>query len=267
MAGHVNAGDRSQKLPSVMAAILHSLGDAPRLPPMYWGTPVQQILESASLQAFDTLISAADPISEFTAAAATQGEAARPGDSQAWLSAACILLALKHGSVASHGLGELLDQLMTQQRFAQLPCQLQQMLLIGLPEVLQSLSSQRGAAIAGALSTLCMLGSDSTSSSQGANQLSTAAWVGLARLMHSSQEPESAGGQPTASVTEPVYKAVQQLLRKLPLPPFLLPGEHTPSPSMGLDKGLSMSVDTRSNGKAWGAACTCLQMMPNDKVA
>ena len=206
------------------------------------------------------------------------------------------MLALKHGSVVSHGLGELLDQLLSQQQFAQLPLQLQQMLLIGLPEALQSLSSQRGAAVTGTLGTLCTLG-HSNSNPEQVSDLSAAAWTGLARYMHSIQEPGSAGDSPPATVTEAVYEAVAQLLKQLLLPPTLLPGQRLPLPSTDLNSALSGSLAgaraVADQGKlppmgqvakfshqigqqgeregallqrTWGAACACLQMMPKDKV-
>ena len=272
------------------AAVLRCLAYAPRLPGgPDWGTLVLQILHAATPQSSEASDSAAANLED--------GQTVSSEGNDASLAAACILLALKHGNVATHGLGELLDELMTQRRFAQLPSQLQCMLLVGLPEVLQSLSSHRAAAVTG---TLSMLGSNSHS--WRSCQLSTAAWVGLARVMHNGSNPDSAKTPPLTLVMEAVYKAVQQLLRKLPLPPFLLPGEPLPPPNMDLDLALSGVTDAAATAAgdakgqgmlegaeqsrqerdqdesqrrgaegvpahlAWGAACTCLQMMPTDKV-
>lgn len=286
----------------VLAGVLRSLAGPPRLPPLEWGTPLKRLLGRAtSLESHPP--SSISPKSDAVAAdGATDDDrhASQSGaDGQISLGAACLLLALKHGSVASHNLGELLDELMSQQQFAQLPGQLHQMLLVGLPEVLQSLSHQRATAVAGTLGVLCTIGlNSSTKQSSG---LSAAAWIGLARYMSPVQEPDSAGRSPAAMVTEAIHKAVGQLLRKLPLPPYLLPGERLPPPSMDLDTAVAAitcgaradfvkgnqqsqgaeqhSSQSQSQSRAgqraeqrkhvlmaWGAACACLQMMPNDKV-
>ncbi|DBA89263.1 TPA: hypothetical protein ACH3X1_016403 [Trebouxia sp. C0004] len=283
--------DTLQAPQPIMAGVLRCLADAPRLPTLDWGTPIKQILKLSTCLASNS--SAASVKDEATASSSS---------SQVSLGAACLLLALRHGSVASHGLGELLDQLLSRQQFAQLPLQLQQMLLISLPEALQSLSSQRGAAVTGTLGTLCMLGPNSTSSPQQSIGLSAVAWTGLARYMHSIQEPGSASDSPPATVTEAVHKAVCQLLQKLPVPPFLPPGQRLPLPSTDLNSALSGSpVGARASAdqgklpsmgqvadvshqmgheegeqegagegallqRTWGAACACLQMMPKDKI-
>ena len=286
----------------ILAGVLRSLADAPRLPPLDWGTPIKRLLELATSRQPHSPPSSSTQ-SDFVAADSSTNNACHAtecgADTRVNLGAACLLLALKHGSVASHNLGELLDQLMSQQQqFAQLPCQLRQILMIGLPEVLQSLSNQRAAAVAGTLSMLCTLGSNS--SAKHFSSLSTAAWIGLARYTSFVQGSDPAGMSQPAMVTEAIYKAVGQLLRKLPLPPYLLPGERLPSPSMDLDTAVSSRTGggsaTCDKGKgqrqgaehssqlgpqegagqgaeargpvhmAWGAACACLQMMPKDKV-
>lgn len=261
---------------ATMAAVVRCLAHAPRLPPLDWGAPCRQLLNLAtSTQA------AEHPDSTPEQYAADIAD--KPADSTAGLGSACLLLALKHGSVVSHGLGELLDQLMSEQRFGQLPAQLQRMLLTGLPEVLQALSSQRSA---GVLSTLSL-----SSKQQRAGQLTTAAWTGLARLMHSAQDSNSNTAAPAAAVVGEAHRAVAQLLQQLPLPPFLLPGETLPEPSMELDDALrspnapaqsavsaggmrsafqqhtgTQLKEERSEAKAWGAACACLQRMPVQQV-
>ena len=285
----------------VLAGVLRSLADAPRLPPLDWGTPLKRLLGRVTSLESDPPSSTL-PKSDAVAtdgATDTDSHASQSGaHAKASLGAACLLLALKHGSIASHNLGELLDELMSQQQFAQLPSQLQQMLLIGLPEVLQSLSHQRATAVAGTLGVLCTTGS--ISSPTQTSGLSAAAWIGLARYTNFVQEPDSAGRSPAAMVTEAMHKAVRQLLRKLPLPPYLLPGERLPPPSMDLDtavaaitcgarascvKGKGQGHGAERNGQslpqsgasqraeqkkhvnvAWGAACAYLQMMPKDKV-
>ena len=262
-----------------MAAVVRCLAHAPRLPPLDWGTPCRRLLNwTASTQAAEHT----DSTSEQEAANSTD-----KADSTNRLGTACLLLALKHGGMASHGLGELLDQVMTQQRFSQLPAQLQQMLLIGLPEVLQALSSQRSAAV------LSTLGPLSLSSKRQHAELTAAAWAGLARLMHSVQDSNSnsSTAAPAAAVLEEAHMAVAQLLRQLPLPPFLLPGEKLPEPSMQLDQALRSSnaagqagvcdrglhpslqqhtatqqEEGQSEVEAWGAVCACLQKMPVQQV-
>jgi len=293
--------DSLQTPQPIMAAALRCLADAPRLPTLDWGTPLKQILKLSTCLESDQ---SSTPVAKSGSSAASVKDDATASSSSSELSlgAACLMLALKHGSVVSHGFGELLDQLLSQQQFAQLSLQLQQMLLIGLPEALQSLSSQRGAAVTGTLSTLCMLGSSSNSNFEQLSDLSAAACTGLARYMHSIQEPGSAGDSPSATVTEAVHKAVWQLLKQLPLPPFLPPGQRLPMPSTDLNSGLSgILAGARAvadQGKMapmgqvaelshqighqqgeregaeggsrlqriWGAACACLQMMPKDKV-
>ena len=271
-----------------MAAVLRCLAHAPRLPPLDWGASCQRLLNlAASPQAAER----PDSQSEEDAA----DSADKLADSDTGLGPACFMLALKHGGVASHGLGELLDQLMTHQRFSQLPAQLRRMLLTGLPEVLQALSSQRSAAV---LSTLCALCSDSNQ--QHAGQLTVALWTGLARLMHIAQDSNLSTAAPAAAVTEAAHRAVAQLVQQLPLPPFLLPGEVLPQPSLELDGAMRLeglgfetlratvqapvsggrvrtspeqrqSTDTQHeeevrDQQAWGAACACLQIMPAQKV-
>ena len=284
----------------IMAGVLRCLADAPRLPILDWGTPIKQILKISTCLASDQSSTSAVK-SESSAANMKDDATASSSSSQISLGAACLMLALKHGSVVSHGLGELLDQLLSQHQFAQLPLQLQQMLLIGLPEALQSLSSQRGAAVTGTLSTLCMLAPNSNSNPQQPSELRAAAWTGLARYMRSIQETGSAGDSSPATVTEAVYGAVSQLLKQLPLPTFL-PGQHLPLPSTDLNSALSSSLagaravadqgklppvgqggkfrlqiglkegerEGAADGallqRTWGAACACLQMMPKDKV-
>ena len=235
----------------IMAGVLRCLADAPRLPILDWGTPIKQILKISTCLASDQSSTSAVK-SESSAANVKDDATASSSSSQISLGAACLMLALKHGSVVSHGLGELLDQLLIQHQFAQLPLQLQQMLLIGLPEALQSLSSQRGAAVTGTLSTLCMLAPNSTSNPQQPSELRAAAWTGLARYMRSIQETGSAGDSSPATVTEAVYGAVSQLLKQLPLLtvspgqqlPLLTvsPGQHLPLPSTDLNSALSSSL-------------------------
>ncbi len=298
----VGAEDDTFQTPQpILAAALGCLADAPRLPTLDWGTPLKQILKLSTCLETDQ---SSNPLvkSDSLAANVKDDATASNSSSEVSLGAACLLLALKHGSVVSHGFGELLDQLLSQQQFAQLPQELQQMLLVGLPEALQSLSSQRGAAIAGTLSTPCMLGSSSNSNPEQPSVLSAAAWTGLARYMHSIPDSGSAGDSPPATVTEAVYEAVWQLLKQLPLPPILLPGQRLPLLSTDLNSALSGSLagaravadqgklplvgqvaDTsqqvghqqgeREGAEEWallqrilGAACACLQMMPKDKV-
>ena len=253
-----------------MAAVVRCLAHAPRLPPLDWGTPCCRLFNlSASTQPAEH----PESYSEHRAADRIDNVGLAP---------ACLLLAFKHGGVASHGLGELLEQLMSQQRFSQLPAQLQQMLLTGLPEVLQALSSQRSASV---VSTLSMLSSNSNQ--QHARKLTIAVWTGLTRLLHSAQDPNSSTAAPTAAVTEAAHRAVSQLLQQLPLPPFLLPGESLPRPRMKLDdalhsvaiavtaqapqSSLEQHIDAQHEEEgweqqAWGGACACLQMMPPQKV-
>ena len=298
----VGAEDDTLQAPQpIMAGVLRCLADAPRLPTLDWGTAIKQILKLSTCLESDQ---SSTPVvkSESSAASVKDDATASNSSSKVSLGAPCLLLALKHGSVPSHGLGELLDQLLSQQQFTQLPLQLQQMLLIGLPEALQSLSSQRGAAVTGTLSTLCMLGPSSNSNPQQLRELSAAAWTGLARYMHSIPEPGSAGDSPPATITEAVHEAVWQLLEQLPLPPFLPPGQRLPLPSTDLNGALSGSpVGARAIAdqgqllpvgqvaglshqighqegeregteegsllqRTWGAACACLQMMPKHKV-
>ena len=265
-----------------VAAVVRSLAHAPRLPPLDWGTPCHSLL---NLPASTQPAEHPDSYSEHQAAGSTDKPAA---GSDVGLASACLLLAFKHGGVASHGLGELLEQLMTQQRFSQLPAQLQQMLLTGLPEVLQALSSQRSVSV---VSTLSMLSSDVHQ--QPAPKLTIAVWTGLTRLLHSAQDSNSSTAVPTAAVTEAAHRAVAQLLQQLPLPPFLLPGESLPQPRMKLDDALhhitvAVTAQAPVSGdfpqssleqctdaqheeegweqQAWGSACACLQMMPPLKV-
>ena len=265
-----------------MAAVMRCLAHAPRLPPLDWGTPCHRLL---NLPASSQPAEHPDSDSEQRAADSTDKRAAG-GD--VGLASACFLLAFKHGGVASHGLGELLEQLMTQQRFGQLPAQLQQMLLTGLPEVLQALSSQRSVSIVSTLSTLSF-----NLNQQRAGQLVIAVWTGLTRLLHSAQDSNSSTAAPPAAVTEAAHRAVYQLLQQLPLPPFLLAGELLPQPRMKLDDALHSvavavtaqapvsagiplpSSERRTDAQheeegweqqAWGAACACLQEMPAHKV-
>ena len=287
--------DTLQTPQPILAAALRCLADAPRLPTLDWGTPLKQLLKLSTCLALDQ--SSTPMVKSGSSAASVKDDAtASSSSSEVSLGAACLMLALRHGSVVSHGLGELLDQLLSQQQFAQLPLQLQQMLLIGLPEALQSLSSQRSAAVTG---TLCTLRSSSNSKPEQSSDLSAAAWTGLARYMYSIQEPGSASDSPPATVTEAVYEAVWQLLKQLPLPPFLPPGQRLTPPSTDLNSALSgflagaraiadqgklppvgqVSDLSQQIGhqegqqereallqRTWGAACTCLQMMPKDKV-
>lgn len=260
-----------------MAAVMRCLAHAPRLPPLDWGSPCQRLLNlAASTQAAEH----PDSISEQEAADSADTTA----DSTSDLGTACLLLTLKHGGVASLGLGGLLDQLMTQHWFSQLPAQLQQMLLTGLPEVLQALSSHRSAAVLSTLSTLSTL--SLSSNRQHAGQLSVAAWTGLARLMHSVQDSNShsSTAAPAGAVGEEAHRAVAQMLQQLPLPPFLLPGEALPEPSMQLDDALhstnaaggmhssleqrtaTQREEDRTELEVWGAACACLQKMPAQQV-
>lgn len=290
--------DSLQTLQPIMAGVLRCLADAPRLPTLDWGTPLKQILKLSTCLEPEQSIT---PVvkSESLAASVKDDATASSSSSQVSLGVACLMLALRHGSVVSHGFGELLDQLLSQQQFAQLPLQLQLMLLIGLPEALQSLSGQRGAAVTGTLSTLCMLDSNSGSKGEQLSDLSAAAWTGLARYMNSIQGSASAGDSPPAAVTEAVYESVWQLLKQLPLPPFLPPGQRLTPPSTDLnsalsgilagarviaDQGrlppvgqvadLSQQIGHQEGQReseallqrTWGAACTCLQMMPKDKV-
>ena len=270
-----------------MAAVMRCLAQAPRLPPLDWGTPCQHLL---NLAASARPSERPDSHSEYQAANSTEGASAV---SSAGLGPACLLLALEHGGVASHGLGEWLDQLMTQRGFTQLAAQLQQMLLTGLPEVLQTLSSQRSA---GVVSTLSMLSSNSNQ--QHAGRLTIAVWTGLLRLLHSAQDSNSNSNSstaaPTAAVTEAAQRSVAQLLQQLPLPPFLLPGELLPQPSIKLDealRGATVCVTAQASNsagraysspqrrtdaqqedeegwevQAWGAACAWLQLMPAQQV-
>lgn len=257
--------------------MMRCLAKAPRLPPLDWGAPCQGLLTLATSTketecTQDSAVALRlDPADKWTEAE----------NAALVLGAACLLLALKHGSVASHGFGEMLDTLMTEAGFPQLPIQLGQNLLIGLPEVLNALSSQRAAAVASMLSTL-----SSNSNQQQASQLTTAAWTGLARLMHTAQDSNASTAAPPAAITNAAHGAMKQLLQQLPLPPLLLPGALLPEPSMDLDKAISAMTDTpihvRDNqsllelhtdrqreeeeARAWGAACACMQMMHADKV-
>lgn len=264
--------DVLQTSTATMAAVMRCLAHAPQLPPLDWGTPCQRLLNlAASTQA------AEHPDS--TSGQDTEDSADMTADSTCGLGTACLLLTLKHGGVASLGLGGLLDQLMNQPWFSQLPAQLQQMLLTSLPEVLQALSSQRSAAVFSALSTLSL-----SSKRQHAGPLSAAAWTGLARLMHSVQDSNSNSAAPAGAVVEEAHRAVVQMLQQLPLPPFLLPGEALPGPSMQLDDVLHSTIaaegmhsslqqhaatqreEERTEAEVWGAACACLQKMPTQQV-
>ena len=265
-----------------MAAVMRCLAHAPRLPLLDWGASCHRLL---NLPPSTQPAEHPDSDSEHQAANTTDKPAA---GSDVALTLACLLLAFKHGGVASHGLGQLLEQLMTEQQFSQLPAQLQQMLLTGLPEVLQALSSERSASV---VRTLSMLSSNPHQ--QHAGQLTIAVWTGLARLLHSAQDSNSSTAAPAAAVTEAAHCAVSQLLQQLPLPPFLLPGESLPQPSMKLDDALhSVTVSVTAQApvsagfaqssperrtdaqhqeegreqQVWGAACACLQMMPAQKV-
>lgn len=262
---------RPQMSSNVVAALMRCLAQAPRLPPLDWGTPCRHLLTLAT----PSLDSRA-PGSEAEEEAV--GSPDKHSDNTG-LAAACLTLALQHGSVASHGLGKFLDELMSHDRFSQLPSQLQQQLLTGLPEVLQSLSTQRAAAVVSVLGTLGLIAKSS--------QLMMAAWTGLARLMHSAQGSDPSSAAPPAAVTQAASGTVEQLLQTLPLPPLLLPGKALPEPSVTLDAAMcfvvadesSSSTSSRSVAaavqheedgwlqKAWGAALACLQKMPLDKVS
>lgn len=272
-----------------MAAVMRCLAHAPRLPPLDWGPPCQHLLNLATSPRRGEH---SDSHSQHQTANSTDADA-EGADSSAGLGPACLLLALEHGGVASHGLGEWLDQLMTQQGFSQLPAQLQQMLLTGLPEVVQALSSQRSADVVSTLSMLSMLSSNSNR--QHAGWLSIAVWTGLLRLLHSAQDSNSnsSTAPPTAAVSEAAQRSVAQLLQQLPLPPFLLPGELLPQPSIKLDDALRSVTDggvaqaptsaerghssseRRTDAQqeeegwklqTWGAACACLQLTSAQKV-
>ena len=265
-----------------MAAVVRCLAHAPRLPPLDWGTPCHRLLDLAASS------QPAEHPDSYSEHQATEGTDTPVSGSSIGVAAACLLLAFKHGGVASHGLGELLEQLMSQQRFSQLPGQLQSMLLTGLPEVLQALSSQRSVSVVSTLNTL-----GSNLNQQHAGQLSIPIWTGLTRLLHSAQDSDSSTAAPAAAVIEAAHRAVAQLLQQLPLPPFLLPGEWLPQPSMKLDDALHSvtvamtiqapdltekphsSPEQRTDAQhkdegweqqAWGAACACLQMMPAQMV-
>ena len=274
-------GDSPQLSAAAMAAMVRCLANAPRLAQLDWGAPCHHLLTLATTAGWPNLRESA------TARQATETGSSADGGGKSDLAAACVLLALKHGGVASLGLGDFLDKLMTQHKFGQLPSQFQQNLLVGLPEVLNALSSRRAAAVATTLSTL-------GSNFNFVSRLSTAAWTGLARLMLSTHSSDSSTAVPPAAVTQAANGAVEQLLQKLPLPPFLLPGEQLPQLSMNLDAAIHATMTTTSasatgigskpeqnadaqqrqageeeeeKAKTWGAACACLQLMPIGTVS
>lgn len=302
-------GQAPQLSPAVLAAAVRCLAAAPRLPPLDWGTPLHQLLRTTSSETavgrppqpatqaapppFDPdqgQSSSQEPSSGagFPAPAASDAPQAlsAPRSSAAHagsrLGAACVLLALKHASAPSHGLGSFINTLMSQERFAQLPAQLQQMLLTGLPEVLESLPSQRSVAVLDTLHALTPNSSQSpATSSLNSIDLSTAAWTGLARFLHNtSVEISSAPGSQAAHVVQAALAATQQLMHKLPVVPFLLPGEQLPVPALDLDAALAAVDAARASARqpdrdlgqgllrrAWGAALMALQALPRSQVS
>ena len=203
----------------------------------------------------DASDAAADPTPAMSAVA----DASKAGNVQDGLAlpSACVLLALRHGAVPGVGLSEFLDNLIRPQRFAQLPWQLQHMLLTGLPEVLASLPAQRSAAVA---STLCTLVSNSNLNA--ANELSTAAWVGLARYLQSTSAGNSNSGAQAAAMTQAVHEAVQQQDLEAALKAAL---QEQDSQHQKLAT-LSTSADKDLVYIKWGAAIICLMAIPVEKV-
>ena len=261
-----------------LAALLHCLTDAPRLPSFAWQAVCQTLFSPSTRDQSSSSTSASAPATQHSTAG-SKGSLpgnSKPGD----VNTAVLLLALKHGSMASHGLGSFLDSLtMTQASFTQLPLHCQQVLLVSLPELLQSVSTQRSTALLAMLSTLC-----SSKEASNSNWLQTskpraeAMWLGLARCLHSMQQAQQQAVSWPAAVTAAAHAAVYKLLPQLPPPPVLLPGQQLPQPSLSLHSAL-LSVESvlpedeeaasaEERGlQIWGAALTCLQHMPSPRVS
>lgn len=261
-----------------LAAVLHCLADAPRLPSFAWQAVCQTLFSSSTGDQSGSFTSASTPATQPSTAGS---ESSLPGNSNPGdVNTAVLLLALKHGSMASHGLGSFLDSLTTTQgSFTQLPLPCQQVLLVSLPELLQSISTQRSTALLAMLSMLC-----SSKGYSNSNWLQTpksrceAMWLGLARCLHSMQQAQQQAVSWPAAVTAAAHAAVLKLLPQLPPPPVLLPGQQLPQPSQELHSallsnefGLPEDEGAEAAGDQgldiWGAALTCLQLMPSSKVS
>lgn len=271
--------ERSVDAPN-LAAVLQCLADAPSLPALDWSLICHSL--------FPPTTSGHDSSFSSVASNSQQQPAASDGHVLE-VHTAVVLLALRRGSMVSHGLGGFVDQLFTGARFSQLSLGLQRVLLTGLPEVLQSLSTQRSTALLGTLRTLCCLPNSNSNSKSKPNGrspqtydsirdlCSMALWTGLARSLHSAQHAEQQSLSWPAAVIQAAHATIWELLPQLPPPPVLLPGEQLPTPSWDLDTALSSDptqsefqtqwVSQRSEVKLWGAACACLHLMPQAKVS
>lgn len=264
--------------PLTLAAVLQCLADAPRLPALDWTSICHSLFTPTTAEDSRSFSSASSNAGQLSLAAST---APSGGDSAA-VATAVVVLALKHGSMTSHGFGSFLDHLFSERRFSQLSLQLQRLLLIGLPEVLQSLSTHRSTALLAALRTLCSfppnLNSALPQHPAGAPAvLSSGLWIGLARCLHSAQHAEQQSVTWPAAVVQAAHAAVRELLPQLLPPPVLLPGEQLPQPAVHLDTALPAEMTHLSpenqvpsvevSRVTWGAACFCLQLMPHSKVS
>lgn len=259
--------------PSTLAVVLHCLADAPRLPSVNWESICHCLFTPTTADDTSSFSSAAVNAAQLSTAA-TQ---AASGGNSADVNTAVLMLALKHGRMTSHGFGSFLDDTFSEANFPQLPLRLQHMLLTGLPEVLQSLSTQRSTAL---LSTLCSLPPISNSPQHPDSfsaALSTALWTGLARCLHSAQHAEQQSVTWPAAVVQAAHAAVRELLPQLLPPPLLLPAEQLPEPKLELDSALGVNIASLGShtcqttqqvaAVTWGAACRCLQLMPQSKVS
>lgn len=265
---------------ATLAAVLRCLADAPALPALAWALVCHSLCTPTTARD-NTSFGPASSHPLAANAAALLGDVGE-------VHAAALMLALKHGNMTSHGLGSFLDQLFAEARFPQLPFRLQHMLLIGLPEVLQSVSTQRSIALLSTARSLCSLPSDSNLNSEPrfelhqpprrtSNSLSTALCLGLARCLHSAQRAEQQSLSWPAAVIQAAHAAVRDLLPQLPLPPVLLPAEQLPCPIQDLSSALStdmtdvesetQQIRQQDSAVVWGAACACLKLMPQSKVS
>ena len=264
--------------PLTLAAVLQCLADAPRLPALDWTSICHSLFTPTTAEDSRSFSSASSNAGQLSLAAST---AASGGDSAA-VATAVVVLALKHGSMTSHGFGNFLDHLISAEHFSQLSLQLQRTLLIGLQEVLQSLSTNRSTALLATLRTLCSplpnLNSGLPQHPDGAPAvLSSALWIGLARCLHSAQHAEQQSVTWPAAVVQAAHAAVRELLPQLLPPPVLLPGEQLPQPAVHLEVALPAEMTHLSpesqvpclevSHVTWGAACFCLQLMPHSKVS
>lgn len=259
--------------PSTLAVVLHCLADAPRLPSVNWESICHCLFTPSTADDTSSFSSASTDAAQLSAAVNQAGS----GDSSAEVNVAVVVLALKRGSMTSHGLGSFLDHVYSEANFPKLPQRLQRMLLIGLPEVLQSLSTQRSTAL---LSTLCSLPPifESPQHPDGfSGAFSAPLWTGLARCLHSAQHAEQQSVTWPAAVIQAAHAAVRELLPQLLPPPALLPAEQLPEPKLELKSALRVDIAPLSSHTSqttrqvaavtWGAACRCLQLMPQSKVS